>query len=434
VAAIPIHYKGEAIGDLNMASHTHEEISTSTRHVLESVSVQIGETIVRARMEEKLRESEEQFRNLYQSIQDPIGIYVGREGHLINYNKAFKRMTEYTNEELKDKIFLDFVHPDDQAMVLERYRTKYPEEELPLVYEIRAVNKKGETIPIEISVSTYKVKDRVVGIEVIHRDITERKRMEDEIVRYSEHLEELVEERTRELKEAQEQLVKSERLAAIGEASTMVGHDLRNPLQAIENATYYLNNELPRLPVSQKITEMLQVINESVNYADKIVRDLHDFASTKEPILRKTNVNAIVEETLSQVEAPENVELIMELGPLPEIKVDKDLIKRAFLNLAVNGIQAMEKRGKLKVSTKKTKGFVEISFKDTGIGISKENMKKLFTPFFTTKAKGMGIGLSICKRFIDSHGGSIEVKSEEGKGSTFTVKLPIQQNNGGENQ
>jgi signal transduction histidine kinase len=93
--------------------------------------------------------------------------------------------------------------------------------------------------------------------------------------------------------------------------------------------------------------------------------------------------------------------------------------------LAVNGIQAMKNGGTLKVSTKKTKGSVEVSFKDTGIGIPKEDMRKIFIPFFTTNARGIGMGLPICKRFVESHGGSIKVESEEGKGSTFTVKLPI---------
>jgi len=239
-----------------------------------------------------------------------------------------------------------------------------------------------------------------------------------------------------ELRISQEKLVKAERLAAIGEAATMVGHDLRNPLQSIRNATYYLNNELshlsPSTAIPQKAMEMLQVINDSVDYADKIVRDLKDFASTKKPLLRKTDVNAIVKEALSQVEAPENVGLITELGHLPRIEADKDMIKRVFLNLATNGIQAMENGGRLKVSTKKTRGFVEVSFEDTGVGMSKQKMKKIFTPFFTTKAKGMGMGLPICKKLVDAHGGSIEVESEEGKGSTFTVNLPIQQENGGE--
>ena len=131
------------------------------------------------------------------------------------------------------------------------------------------------------------------------------------------------------------------------------------------------------------------------------------------------------------IETPENIETIIESDQLPKIEVDKDMIKRVFVNLAVNGIQAIEEKGgTLKVSTKKTDGFIEVSFQDKGIGIKNENFRKLFTHFFTTKAQGMGVGLAICKRFAELHDGSIKVESEEGEGSIFTVKLPIQRNGG----
>jgi len=238
----------------------------------------------------------------------------------------------------------------------------------------------------------------------------------------------------RERKRMEEERLKLEKLAAIGEVATMVGHDLRNPLQSIEIAAYYLNNELPSLPIPKETKEMLKVISDSVNYADKIIRDLHDFSATKKFTLTKTNINAIIRETLSQVGTPENVKIVTKLSYLPKIRADKDMVRRVFLNLALNGIQAMEKGGTLEISTKKTKEFVEVAFKDTGIGIPKEDMRRIFTPFFTRKAKGMGVGLAICKRFVENHGGKIEVESEEGKGSTFTVKLPTLQDNGGEKQ
>jgi two-component system, NtrC family, sensor kinase len=265
----------------------------------------------------------------------------------------------------------------------------------------------------------------------IVRDITERKRMENELRGYSEQLEELVEERTIALKKSQERLVKSEKLAAIGQAATMVGHDLRNPLQAIENGVYYISTELSNLQVSPKITETLQAVHNSVEYADNIVKDLQSFASKREPVFRKTDINTLVKETFSHIKQPENVETIMELKKLPKIEADTDMLQRIFVNLAINGIQAMEEKGgTMKVSTKKAKDCVEVKFEDKGIGIKKENITKIFTPFFTTKAQGMGVGLPICKRFVDIHEGNIEVESEEGKGSIFTVKLPIQMNGG----
>ncbi len=430
VAAIPIQYEGEVIGDLNLASHTRDEISAATRHVLESVGAQIGETVVRARMEEKLRENEEKLKHYSEHLEELVqkrtgellesekrysvlveeardGVVILQDGKIAFTNKKGPEIFGYSRDEVIGLPFEKLVDEKYRQFVRERYmRRLRGEKKLPATYEIEVIAKSGEGVPVELSTTLINYQGRPADL-VIVRDIRERKRLEEE-------------------------RLKLEKLATIGELATMVGHDLRNPLQSIENATYYLNNEMPRLPIPQKATEMLQIINKSVNYADKIVRDLHDFSATKKPILKKTNINAIVKEALSQVKAPENVKLITELGHLPKIKADKDMIKRAFLNLATNAIQAMEKGETLKVSTKKTKGFVEVSFKDSGVGISKESMKKLFTPFFTTKAKGMGMGLAICKRFIESHGGTIEVESEEGKGSTFTVKLPIQQENGGE--
>ncbi len=152
------------------------------------VQINIRDVTERRKSEELLRESEERFRGLFESIQDPVGIFVGKEGHLIDYNTAFKKSSGYTDEELKGKVFLDFVHPDDRAMVLEKYQTKYSEEELPLVYEIRGMNKKGESIPLELSVSTYKKKGKVIGIEVIHRDLTERKKAEQALRESEERL------------------------------------------------------------------------------------------------------------------------------------------------------------------------------------------------------------------------------------------------------
>ena len=381
--------------------------------------------------EEAFRESQQKFERLFMNNPEAAD-YLDLDFHILNVNPRFEELFGYSLDEVKGKHINDVVVPKDkieEAEDLDRKARKgYA------YHDTVRKRKDGSLVPVSISAAPIIVEDQPVGTVGLYKDITERRQMEKKLEEYSEHLEELVEKRTEELTEAQERLIKSERLAAVGELATMVGHDLRNPLQSINNATYYVSNELLRLPVSQKAIEMLQVINDSVDYADKIIRDLQDFSSTKKSIVKKTNINTIVKETLSQVETPKNIELITELGHFPRIEADKNQIKRTFLNLAVNGIQAMENGGRLKVSTKKTKDFIEVSFEDTGIGLPKEKMKKLFTPFFTTKAKGLGMGLAICKKFVESHGGSIEVESEEGKGSTFTVKLPIQQENGSENQ
>jgi PAS domain S-box-containing protein len=296
-------------------------------------------------------------------------------------------------------------------------------------HEFSVKDDKGNTQWIENIVTPIKNKDgTVIAALELGVTITERKLMQNKLAEYSQNLEKLVEERTEQLKQTQAKLAKTEWLAAIGELAAMVGHDLRNPLQAIDNATYYLKNECARMSSSAippKAKEMLHVIDDSVNYADKIVRDLSDFSATKKPSLKRIDINMLVKETLPQVEAPRNVEINTELSQLPEIEVDEDQIKRVFLNLIANGIQAMENGGTLTVSTRKAEDFVEISFKDTGVGIPQDNMDKMFSPFFTTKATGMGVGLAICKKIVESHDGTIHLENEVGKGTTFTVKLPI---------
>ena len=230
------------------------------------------------------------------------------------------------------------------------------------------------------------------------------------------------------LKVNQKQLIDAERQAATQTAS-WVAHDLRNPLQTIQNATYFISKQVSGLPdsstIRKKVTPFLQHIETSIDYSEKIVKNLKDFGSDHKPDLTKTDINLLLKEVLSHVDKPENIEIIKSLGQIPPIKIDKVMIERVFMNLATNAIQAMENGGKLKVSTKQTNEFVEVLFQDTGCGMSKELMERIFNPFFTTKAKGMGVGLSICKSFIEKNGGNISVKSKEGEGSTFIVYFPF---------
>ena len=335
---------------------------------------------------------------------------------------------------------MDNVHPDDHARLIEEYRKEYSEENFPLVYEIKGINKKGEIRPFEISVGPYKKKGRVIGIEVLHRDITERKEMEkklqeyaEKLQEYTEHLEDMVKERTKELRESQERLIKAERLAAIGQLATMVGHDLRNPLSAIQNACYYVKMKFGATK-DEKLKKMFQVVGKEINHANNIVKDLLDFSRVKKPELKKVELISSIQDALTKLEFPENIAITTNYSEAPTIEADPDQMRRIFQNIALNGIQAMSNGGELTVSTRKNGGLVEVSFTDTGVGIPAENIDKLFTPLFTTKAEGVGLGLAICKNLVESHNGRIEVKSKVDKGSTFTVKLPIHQDKGGEKQ
>jgi PAS domain S-box-containing protein len=240
---------------------------------------------------------------------------------------------------------------------------------------------------------------------------------------YAEQLEQKVEERTRELKKSQEQLLKAQRLGVIGELAGMVGHDLRNPLTSINGAAYYLKKRLGS-KIDGKVKEMLDLIEKNIVYSNKIINDLLDYSREIKLDLTESKPKSIIKEALSLVEIPKNIQVINLTGNGPKIKVDVGKIKRAFVNIIKNAVEAMPKGGTLTIKSKKLNGSLDLVFSDTGVGMSKKTVKKLWTPLFTTKAKGMGFGLAICKRVVEAHGGSISVKSVRGKGTTFTVTIP----------
>lgn len=255
-------------------------------------------------------------------------------------------------------------------------------------------------------------------------DVTERKQMEKKLQEYSEHLEELVEKRTGQLKEAQEQLLKAERLAAIGEMAAMIGHDLRNPLTGIAGATYYVKTKLGS-KMDKKVSEMLDIVGKNVEYSNKIISDLLEYSREIRLELTETTLKPIIKDALALVKIPKSIRILDLTENKPKIRVDVAKMERAFVNIIRNAIDAVSKGGTLKITSKESNGNLQIAFIDTGVGMPKEVMKKIWIPLFTTKAKGMGLGLPICKRIVEAHGGDISVESTVSKGTTFTVTIPV---------
>jgi PAS domain S-box-containing protein len=246
----------------------------------------------------------------------------------------------------------------------------------------------------------------------------------NQIKEYAERLEFKVNERTRALIETQSKLLQSERLAAIGQLAAMVGHDLRNPLTGIGAATYYLRKKLASKP-DEKTREMFEVIEKDIEYANSIITDLLEYSREIRLITTETSPSELVKETLSLVKAPPNIQVIDSTKPEPKIEADIEKMKRVFANITRNAFDAMPEGGKLTITSKNSGGSVDFAFTDTGVGISKEVLEKIWTPLFTTKSKGIGLGLPICKRFVEAHGGRITVESEVNEGTTFTVTIPI---------
>lgn len=243
---------------------------------------------------------------------------------------------------------------------------------------------------------------------------------------YYEQLEDEVEVRTRDLEKVQEKLIRSERLAAVGELASGVGHELRNPLNVIRNCAYLLDMALSDKG-DEEAKNTLQVLDKQIDIANKIVTDLLDFTRITPPSKVMVDLNSLINESLSWVTVPEHVTVNANLnGNDLHIHTDAEQIGRVFANIISNAIQAMNGRGELDIDTGIENDLALVSFRDNGCGIPEENLEKIFEPLFTTKPKGIGLGLAITKRLVEQNGGKIEVASQAGQGTTFTIKLPLE--------
>ncbi|OGD47042.1 hypothetical protein A3K79_06350 [Candidatus Bathyarchaeota archaeon RBG_13_46_16b] len=215
----------------------------------------------------------------------------------------------------------------------------------------------------------------------------------------------------------------SQRLAAIEELAGMVGHDLRNPLTSINGAAYYLRTKYES-KMDARGKEMLKIIEDDVAYSNKIINDLSEYSRKIQLEYVDTTAKMLTKQALFLVNIPKNIDVIDLTEDETEIAIDPDKMKRVFVNLIKNAIDAMPRGGSLAIRSTKISDGVKFTFSDTGNGMSKETLKKICSPLFTTKAKGMGFGLAISKRLVEAHGGSLSFESTIGKGTTATIFMP----------
>lgn len=288
----------------------------------------------------------------------------------------------------------------------------------PATKEITFRAAEGKIVPAFVSASSL-ITDSVTTTFIVTTDLS--KHMQDDVKRYTEDLESTVAERTKQLKD-------TERLAAIGQTASMVGHDIRNPLQSIVSELYLAREELEAVTdgsVKSNINESLQMIEEQTFYINKIVADLQDYTKPLSPKPQTIELASTVRESLSSIILPSNVTIDLDLKDGTKINVDQLYLKRVLVNLISNALQAMPNGGQLTISTAFAGEHAFITIKDTGTGIP-ENVKPLiFQPLFTTKAKGQGLGLAVVKRLTEALKGSVAFESKTGDGTAFTVKLPL---------
>ncbi|MBS7633512.1 PAS domain S-box protein [Candidatus Bathyarchaeota archaeon] len=385
---------GRIIGTLSSGEDITE--LKKMQEKLEQYSEQL-ENLVHKKTEELL-ESERRYSILVEEASD--GVVLLQDGKIVFANKKAKQIAGYTSETKTAVLLEKVIAEKDWRRAENVYQKVLQGKVFDGTMEIELKTFDNRSVPIELSGALILYQNRP-AILVILRDVSERKRME-------------------------EQRTKLEKMAVIGELATMVAHDLRNPLASIRNASYYIKTSCPSTKRAECKTalEMINVIEQETITANNIINELLDF-SFKKTLQKKTQmVERIVENALRATKIPKNISVKKKFQKSIMISGDEQLLERVFLNIIKNAVEAMPNGGTLTITTSETDNHAEISFIDTGVGISEENMSKLFTPLYTTKAKGIGMGLSICRKIIDQHGGTIEVRSKPNCGAAFMIRLP----------
>ena len=393
------------------------------------------------RTERKLQESETHYKAVVENVADAIVINVGTRRVFVN--KAFLTLHGLTDmSQASGSPLDDFVVPEDRPLVRERTLARQRGETMPGVYEYRIRRHDGEVRTVETSAVSITYHGQPAALAVL-RDITDHKLTDEALLQANLKLEQsnrtlehrvrrrtrALENSTKQLLEAQEQLIRTERLSAIGQLSGSVAHDLRNPLGAINNAVYYLKRKLAGSELIQsnpRIAQFLQIMEDEVSHSNQIITDLMNFARVNAPCISLTNLQEVVDTALSRLELADHVQVVEQFDPdLVQVPADAEQLQRVFMNLIMNAHDAMSEGGELTISSRRADGFAELAFTDTGVGMCGEDMKKIFDPLFTTKTKGTGLGLAICREIVSKHGGNIDVASKPGHGSTFTVRIPL---------
>ena len=411
------------------------------RHDWSRVICSIEDITERKRAENTLRASEMRLAGILDIAQEAV-ISVDESQHIQIFNKGAERMFGYSAEELIGKP-LDLLMPARFRKAHDRHIDGFAR--APEVS--RLMNRRGEIVgrhqdgtvfPAEASISKLDLGGQII-FTVMLRDITERKRAEEELAALNENLEKRVEERTAELRAAQADLLRQERLATLGQLTATVSHELRNPLGVIRTSNFIvrdgLNGEVPR------VKRALERIERSVIRCDRIIGEMLDFTRIRDLEPEATAIDVWLGDLLDEQPLPEGVKLCREFGaPDASVSFDHDRFRRAVINVFENACQAITGKGDeraglgkgvLTVTTRKTDGRVEVVFEDSGPGIAPDVLPKIFEPLFSTKGFGAGLGLPVVKQIMEQHGGGVEVETEEGRGTRFVLRLPTRRPEGG---
>lgn len=401
--AIPLIVQDEVVGVLSVHSYAPNAYTEENVKILSVIASQAAALYKEL---EALTALASYTDNILRSIAAGV-LTLDRDGRVLTWNKAAEDITSIQAADVAGLHFSQVIgqldiSPADRTRTLEAIERVLETGAKYLGYKLEYHGIDGDVSYINMNIA--QLRDHVgemLGLVIIFEDVTREIRMENEMRRISE-------------------------LAAIGQLAASIAHELRNPLSSIKGAAQYIRKEYEDHIL---MCEFLDIIIEEVNVLNKITTEFLDFARPTRFNLKETDVNDVLFRLLQFMQmdiSKHAVEVEQSLAyDIPRVIADDKQLEQVFRNVILNALQAMPEGGKLSVQTSAEQEGVSIAISDTGLGITEEQLKQIFVPFFTTKTKGTGLGLSIVQKIVENHGGRVGVNSEIGQGTTFKVYLPL---------
>jgi len=352
-----------------------------------------------ASLEERLRASEARWRAIIESSVDGI-IVIDAHGHVEAFNPAAERLFGYTEAEVMGRnvsMLMPSPYHEEHDAYLARYRESGVHRIIGVGRQVTGRRKDGTTFPLHLSVGETSLEGEKKFTGIVH-DLSDRVAME-------------------------ERLREQAALARLGEMAAVLAHEVKNPLAAVRGAIEVVGM---RLPADSRDAAVVKEIVSRIDSLNDLMKDLLLFARPPRPQPVQVEVPSLVLSTIALMkEDPALAAVNIEVeGSAPPVSADPGLLSIVFLNLLVNGAHAMGGQGQINVSVSATNGCCQIAFRDHGPGIPKDIRDKIFTPFFTTKSRGTGLGLATVKRLVEAHHGVVKVQCPGEGGTTVTVQLP----------
>lgn len=379
----------------------------------------IKEILLIARDITESKKNEVNYTTLFKKSSTGL-IELDDEKKIVNINKTVTRQTGYNEETYTGhKLHTHPIFKHEAKNIIEKAFRTVEQNKTTITFDLPITTKTNKETWMRAHITPTLFDNNILGYQITINDISKRKQGEQKHRKNIEHLEKLVEQKTREI-------INNERLVAAGKTASMIGHDLRTPLQNIKNLTYLLQKKFD--------DPLLAKLENQVTYSVELLKRFEDKTKTTQIDPMKHTVHNLLEKAVATYDFRENISVIKSIQPdIPPVWIDEFQFRRVLINLINNAVQAMPEGGKLALTAEVEKNMMIISVSDTGKGITEENLEKIFEPFYTTKSRGIGLGLSFCRRIVEAHNGTIEAISEQGIGTTINILLPLNQKRKEEN-